>query len=83
MTMIAVGADHIIVGPNGGNDAHRDCFFADIKVQEAGNLGQRIHLGRFFFEPTDEEHLAVEGEKIVLFHTVIMPDGRMGHKTRG
>jgi len=83
MTVIPVRADHIIVRSNRGNSADRDRFFADIQVEEAGNLGQRIHLGRFFFKPADEEHLAVEDEKIVLSHTVIMPDGRMGHKTRG
>ncbi len=76
MTVIPVGADHIIIRTDRGDRTNRDRFFADIKVQKAGNFGERVHLCRFFFESADKEHLAIEGEKIVLFHTVIMPDGR-------
>jgi hypothetical protein len=65
MTVISIGADHIVIRPDrrDGTDSHR--FFPDIEVQKAGNFGERIHFRRFFFESTNEEHLAVQGEKIV------------------
>jgi hypothetical protein len=74
--VIPIGADHIVVRSNRSNSPNRDRFFADIEVQKAGNFGESIHLRGFFFEPADKEHLAIQGEKIVAFHTIIMPDGR-------
>jgi len=68
MSMIAIGADRVIVRPQRGNRADGNRLFADIKVKKPGDLGERIHLRRLFFKPANQQHLTIEGKQIVFVH---------------
>ncbi len=35
-------------------------FFADIEMEKALEFHQRVHLHRFFLEPADQQHPAIE-----------------------
>jgi hypothetical protein len=72
MTMLAVGADNIIIPAERGCCSHRHCLLTDVEMEKAGNLRQGVHLRRFFFESADQEHLAIEREEVLTVHENIL-----------
>ena len=52
--MVAVRADRVIIRSKGGDGSDRNGLFADIEMQESGDLRKGVHLRRFFFEPADQ-----------------------------
>ena len=58
--MVAVRADRVVIRSKRGDGPDRNGLFADIEVQETGNFCESVHFRRFFFEPTDQQHLTIE-----------------------
>src|SRR2546425_8266006 len=57
LTMLAVGADDVVVVPQRPECADTHGFLTDVQMAEAADLGQRVRLGRLFLEVTNEQHL--------------------------
>jgi len=60
MAVVAVGADDVVIRSKGRHGSDRDSLFADIEVEETGDLGERVHLRRLLFESADQQHLTVQ-----------------------
>src|SRR5262245_17015282 len=68
MSMVAVGTDHIVVRSKSGKCTDSNCLFADIQMEKSGNFCEGVHLGRFFFKPADQQHLAIQRVEICSVH---------------
>src|SRR5262245_58254616 len=68
MSMVAVGTDHIVVRSKSGKCTDCNCLFADIQMEKSGNFCEGVHLGRFFFKPADQQHLAIQRVEICSVH---------------
>lgn len=68
MSMVAIGADDIVIRPERSDGSHGDRLFTDIEVEKPGDLGKRVHLRRLLFKSADQQHLAIQGTQIVLVH---------------
>src|SRR6266540_5624492 len=58
LPMLAIRADRVVVRAERGGGPDRHGFLAYIKVEEAANLAERVHLGRLFLEAAQVQHLA-------------------------
>jgi hypothetical protein len=58
LAVLAVGADHVVVGAERGERAHRQRLLADVEVTEAADLPEAVRLARLLLEVADQEHLA-------------------------
>src|SRR5207302_6723790 len=67
--VVAVRADRVVIRSKRGDGSDRNGLFADIEVQETGNFCESVHFRRFFFEPTDQQHLPIEEEYVAPVHT--------------
>ena len=57
--VLAVGGDDVVVGLQRRDRADRHRLLADIKVQEAADLAQRVGLGQRLLHAADRQHLVV------------------------
>ena len=64
--MIAVRGEQVVAGAQRLGAAYGDRFLADVQVQEPADLALSIQLGGLLLESTNQYHLTVEFEQLVL-----------------
>ena len=57
LSVLAVGADYVVVGTKCGECANRHGFLPDIQVAEAADLSKRICLTSLLLEVPDQHHV--------------------------
>src|SRR5215471_1457764 len=67
MTVTAVRACDVVVDAESFADANRDCFFAAIKVRQAGHEGARVEFVHLLFKQTDAHHLPIRTKPFLVF----------------
>jgi len=67
--VFAITGKHVIVFANRGNRADGDRFLADVQVAEAADFAGDVSLGGFFFEASNEQHLTVEIDELLVVET--------------
>ena len=63
--MLAIVGEQVITRLHASAQADAGGFFAQVEVAVAANSGSLIHLGRFFLEAADQQHLPVKTEHFV------------------
>jgi hypothetical protein len=71
------GDDAVMALLQGGLDADRNRFLADVQVAEAADQAQTVQLARTLFKAADQHHLFVEVEQFIV-RRGIKPVGLIG-----
>jgi hypothetical protein len=66
--VVAIVGDHVVVLAHQADGADADRFLSDVQVEETADLSFDIELGAAFFEPADEQHLAIKPERLFFIH---------------
>src|SRR5262249_39913638 len=85
MAVLPIGRDRVVVWTHDGSRADRDGFLADVEVEEATDLPERVALRRLLLEPADQDHVVVQttGEPRVdlgRLCNLLLSHGLLGHE---
>src|SRR5262249_15726403 len=78
VAVVAVVGDQVVVGAHLAYGADPDRLLADVEVEEAADLPLDVELGAALLEPSDEQHLAVEGQRLRSIHLSYSVPGKRG-----